>query len=366
VELNQMARKKRQPVAKTNTTILDKKQLGISLSGNAVDNLNIMVEKTGIPKSQLIERLITGEMGLFSSSATQTITLETNNFTEKAQNIEVQSDKISSLPDRSVTKNSVTEVTNDDEGNHAIEQLESQLATQKANYQNLAENSSQEIKKLELQLQEQQEKMARSERDRAKKDDRDNSLTEKIKEQETVIANLENQITNYHQQEQALQEKLDTTTQENNQIKQELETANQQCQELQKVVTNVEQQSTALQNQLQQQITDNEALQKEITNYKTQVETQIETVEKERNNLEQQLSTQQQKAEGLQQQLSAAITEQQSLERQITTQKTEFANLQQTLSKTTNTIQSFEAQLATKNSEIEQMKLQVNRFKFKN
>ena len=72
-----MARKNRKAPARS-TTIHNKKQVGISLPTNAVNNIELMAKETGLSRSKLIESLVTGAIAISSQNAEKTITIQTD------------------------------------------------------------------------------------------------------------------------------------------------------------------------------------------------------------------------------------------------------------------------------------------------
>ena len=72
-----MARKNRKAPAKK-TTILNKKQVGVSLTSNAVINIEKMAKETGLSRSKLIESLVTGAIAISSQNAEKTIAIKTD------------------------------------------------------------------------------------------------------------------------------------------------------------------------------------------------------------------------------------------------------------------------------------------------
>ena len=50
------------------TSFLEKSQVGISLSGQALKNLNTIVASTGLSKSKVFEGLVTGSLAIASQA----------------------------------------------------------------------------------------------------------------------------------------------------------------------------------------------------------------------------------------------------------------------------------------------------------
>lgn len=243
--------KKRKIPAKP--TILDKKQVGVSLTVDAVDSLNAIVEKTGLSKSKLIEGLVTGEIAIASSLADRTIAIE-------AENIDLFSGNAVPTESTTATKAATTETADSNELNEEIKKLETQLEEQISNYKALEKKSSSTIQDLEMQLKEQ---VAKTKEDRENQAD---SLNTKLTEQETIVTELQKQVADYQQQEKSWQEKLDTANQE-------LDSKNKKYQDLQKSFTDTEKESAKIKDRLQQKIEANDSLQKDIADYESQLET---------------------------------------------------------------------------------------------
>ena len=68
-------------------SFLEKSQIGISLTAQALKNLNEIVASTGLSKSKIFEDLITGNLAIASQVAEKTISIETKNEDDSSENI---------------------------------------------------------------------------------------------------------------------------------------------------------------------------------------------------------------------------------------------------------------------------------------
>ena len=81
------------------TSFLEKSQVGISLTSEAVQNLNEIVTETGLSKSKVVEALVTGSLAIASDTAEKTISIkpEPDDSTTKIKVLDEVSDKDASV-----------------------------------------------------------------------------------------------------------------------------------------------------------------------------------------------------------------------------------------------------------------------------
>lgn len=138
-------------------SFLEKSQVGISLTPQAVKNLSEIVESTGLSKSEVVESLVTGNLAIASEIAAKTISIESDN-NDDPENIAT---KIQVLDTNAPSENQpqIEKSSENEQGKSpALLELKEKIKEHKANYQALkkyAEEQEALVKKLIAQIESQ-------------------------------------------------------------------------------------------------------------------------------------------------------------------------------------------------------------------
>ncbi|MEN9567224.1 MAG: hypothetical protein RLZZ69_2420, partial [Cyanobacteriota bacterium] len=195
-----MPRKKTKSTQSTNrplktVSFLEKSQVGISLTSQAVENLNEIVEFTGLSKSGVIEGLVTGNLAIASQIAKKTISIESDsqdnpeNITTKIQVVDGAVPK-ENQPE--IAKSSKSSQGEEQGQSTALIELKEKIKEHKANYQALKKYAQEQealVKKLIKQVESQTD--LESNEDRQKIEQLEAQLNQELEQLKQQLADRE-------------------------------------------------------------------------------------------------------------------------------------------------------------------------------
>ncbi|MEL6910035.1 MAG: hypothetical protein AAFO85_07485, partial [Cyanobacteria bacterium J06598_4] len=124
------------------TSFSDKSQVGVSLSAQAVKNLNEIVESTGLSKSGVVEGLVTGNLAIASQLAEKTISIASENG-EDANQTETKIQVVDGVAPTATPTEKPTE--GGDTGKSAVLlELKEKIKEHKASYQALKKHAQEQ------------------------------------------------------------------------------------------------------------------------------------------------------------------------------------------------------------------------------
>ncbi|MEN9870702.1 MAG: hypothetical protein RLZZ171_1690, partial [Cyanobacteriota bacterium] len=139
-------------------SFLEKSQVGVSLTSQAVENLNEIVESTGLSKSGVIEGLVTGNLAIASQIAKKTISIESDS-NDDSENITTKIQVVDGAVTREIQPETAKSSEGEEEGQSAaLIELKEKIKEHKANYQALKKYAQEQealVKKLIKQVESQ-------------------------------------------------------------------------------------------------------------------------------------------------------------------------------------------------------------------
>ena len=197
------------------TSFLEKSQVGISLTAEALKNLNEIVEETGLSKSGIFEGLVTGNLAIASQVAEKTISIEPgddNSQPASAAKIQILEGAVSTETQEESTQDSASEADSE-----VLAELKNKIQEHKASYEALKKYAKEQealAEKLTKQVEEQDSK---SEENNQKSDSAQQleqeieQLQQQLSEKEEALTQLQQQLeeanNNYQQAQQQISEK---------------------------------------------------------------------------------------------------------------------------------------------------------------
>ncbi|MEM8827815.1 MAG: hypothetical protein AAGE96_00475, partial [Cyanobacteria bacterium P01_G01_bin.19] len=231
------------------TSFLEKSQVGISLTSQAFQNLNEIVEGTGLSKSKVVEGLVTGNIAIASKIADKVISIESNldNESSDSLNTKIQildgsvAEENQSLNQESSTKSSLKEEPGD------IAELEKNIQEHENKYQSLSQSFQEKedlIKKLERQLQEQKAAQKTQET-------QENSSLAEIDSLKQQLSETKEKTKSAEQTAEAYKTKIEELEQQLNDTVKEKENLSQQSGEKEEALSQLQQQLSERENEVE-------------------------------------------------------------------------------------------------------------------
>ena len=176
------------------TSFLEKSQVGISLTAEALKNLNEIVEETGLSKSGIFEGLVTGNLAIASQGAEKTISIESggdNSQPASAAKIQISEGAVSTSGQEVSTQESVSEAESE-----VLAELKQKIKEHKASYEALKKYAKEQealAKKLTKQVEEQDSKSAENKQksDSAQQSEQEiEQLQQQLSQKQTEVETL--------------------------------------------------------------------------------------------------------------------------------------------------------------------------------
>ncbi|MGK7872832.1 MAG: ribbon-helix-helix protein, CopG family [Xenococcaceae cyanobacterium] len=276
-----MPRKRRRDSTKGSAS---KSKVGISLTPTALDTLSQMAQKTGLSRSQLIERIAEGSIAIASHSANTTITLETKQLAadqppaEKGEKFETKIDVVTGeqqtpaqlaaqISEAAVLETEESLKQQSEEQAKLISELENQLAEQASSYDSLQQQLSEkshQISELENQLAEQASSYDSVQQQLSEKSHQISELENQLAEQASSYDSVQQQLSEKSHQISALQQQL---TEQQNQTAEQTS----RYESVQQQLSEKSHQISELENQLAEQASLYKSVQQELSEKSVQV-----------------------------------------------------------------------------------------------
>ena len=211
------------------TSFLEKSQVGISLSSEAVKNLNEIVTETGLSKSKVVEGLVTGNLAIASQVAAKTISIESDENKDSSKKLTTKIQVLDGAVSDRDRESNISPTSPDETSDEAknLAELKAKIKEHKADYQSLKQHAKEQearVKELSKQLENQQAQ--------AKEQD-DNSQSDAVEKLEREIEQLKQQLSQQQTDNAAKEEiieadvvKITEKDEALSQLQQQLDTAN--------------------------------------------------------------------------------------------------------------------------------------------
>ena len=301
------------------TSFLEKSQVGISLTSQAVANLNKIVEETGLSKSKVVESLVTGDLAIASQAAEQTIAIAPEESDDDSN--QVVADKIELVEGMATEAESPTSSSAKTESG-VLAELKAKIQEHKNSFKALKNHSQEQealVKQLEQQLAEKDDHDAKGNNDaQAEITELKQQLSQQTADGKAELEKLEQQLTTQQANDSSLQQQLTEKESALTQLQQELEQAKSATEQAngdrEKVQSQLTEKESAL-TQLQQQLSDQQTEIEQANGDREKVQQQLTEKESALTQLQQQLSDQQteiEQANGDREKVQSQLTEKES------------------------------------------------------